>query len=192
MVVLPIRFLVLVVAANAFVVNWSRSGQGAITIRATGLEESVDECLESARQAKIRFEMRMCRRNRAWFDSCAEARSELHTIEFDSISESYRVVSDRYRDDTEPVAVGIPSRNEAVRTVTTVESLSLDFLARGDTRLAEDPDTYIQVRTTFSCKGAVNRTFARLSQILTLGLVNVVESESPWTDFDSSQPAKPK
>jgi hypothetical protein len=65
----------------------------------------------------------------------------------------------------------------------TVQDVPLDFLARDEVAMIEHSRAYIQARAVFICKGSYNRTFAQLSQILTLGLVNVVESDSGWMDF---------
>jgi hypothetical protein len=166
-------------------VRWSDLGKrDVVSIRANEVGEEILECLDRSKQARVRFEARLCARQSAWFDSCELLRSELHTVEFDSITESYRVVTDRYGDGQDRLAVGIPSLREAVRSASSVEALSLSFLAREQSELLNDADTYLQVRTVFSCKGAVNRTFARLSQVVTLGIVNVIESTSAWYDFD--------
>jgi hypothetical protein len=69
-------------------------------------------------------------------------------------------------------------------TALTVEGVPVIFLASGDEKLANDPAAYIQVRGTFSCKGSVNRTLARLSQLFTLGIVNAVETTTDWYDFE--------
>jgi hypothetical protein len=183
-----IRFSFVVIAALAltegfFQVKWTDSSQGAISIRAAGIEAELAECLESSREAKIRFEMRMCRKRSSWFDSCATSRSEHHSIGFDAVTESYRVVSDRHDDEADPVAVGFSTRAEAVKAAAFVKDVSLPFLARDEEGLLDHSRAYIQARAVVVCKGSVNRTVAQLSQILTLGIVNVVESDSGWQDF---------
>lgn len=183
-----IRFSVFVIAALAiadsfFQVNWSDSSERAIAIRATGIEAELAECLESSREAKIRFELRMCRKRSSWFDSCASSRSEHHSVGFDAVTESYRVVSDRHDDEAEPVAVGFPTRSAAVKAASFVKDVPLSFLAREEEGLVDHSRAYVQARAIVVCKGGVNRAVAQLSQILTLGIVNVVESDSGWHDF---------
>jgi hypothetical protein len=186
---LPFVVLVSALTLPPIEVRWSEPAKrDAITIRGHEVVEDVLGCLDRSKQARVRFEARLCSRQSVWFDSCELLRSELHTVEFDSITESYRVVTDRYGDEQDRLAVGIPLLREAIRATTTVESLSLSFLARDARDLLNSQDTYLQVRTVFSCKGAVNRTFARLSQVVTLGIVNVIESTSDWSDFDLFAP----
>jgi hypothetical protein len=111
-------------------------------------------------------------------------RSEVHSVEYEPISEAYRVVTDRFNDEDDRLAVGVPTIRDALRAMTTMENLPLGFLARGDDTLIKERGAYVQVRTVFSCRGGVNRTVARLSQVLTLGIVNVVEETSDWYDFE--------
>lgn len=164
-------------------VNWATPEKRGVSIVVPGLRGAVQECLADGNQARIRFEFRLCRRRSAWLDRCEHSRSELHTAEYDGITESYRVVSDRFGDVSEATAVGIPSREDAAELVLHAENLSLPFLVRDDEALLHHPGAYISVRTIFRCKGASSRTFAHLSRFLTLGLVNVVESTSDWEDF---------
>jgi hypothetical protein len=97
------------------------------------------------------------------------------------------VISDRHGDESNPVVVGVPDRRQAVDATIAADKVDLEFLARGDAELASQEQSYLQARTVLLCKGSVNRTFAQLSQIVTLGLVNVKEEDSGWLDF----PIKP-
>lgn len=170
-------------AASFFKVQWVDPSMNALTIRASGSEEEVAACLDSSREAKLEFEMRLCRRRGSWLDACADVHTEKRSVSFDSISESYRVVSDRIGDGEDPVARGVQSKRDAVTAAVTAEDVPLALLEKGKEGISKHPRAYIQFRAVFTCKGSVNRTFARLSQILTLGLVNVIESDSGWIDF---------
>ncbi len=167
----------------ALQVAWSTKDQHGLTIAAVERQEEVRECLEASLLARVRFEVRLCHRRESWFDGCEETRTEVHTIQFDEVTESYRVVSDRIGDKLEATAVGVPSRAEAVRLSLTVPQMPLEFLARDNPALVGKTGTYVQVRTGISCRGGGPRMFAHLSRILTLGLVNTVESRSSWHDF---------
>lgn len=171
------------------VVQWASPQQQSVSIVMPGLRADVDECLADGRQARVRLEIRLCRRRSTWLDHCEHARSELHTIEFDGITESYRVVSDRFGDISEATAVGLPTREQALDQTLRSEGLPLSFLAREAPHLLSDPGAYVSARTIFRCRGASHRTFAHLSRFLTLGLVNAVESTSDWADFPLFPPA---
>lgn len=181
------RALILVallgVASTYFQVVWVDSSHTAVTIRAPGAEQEVAECLEGGREVKLRFQVRLCRKRHSWLDACGRERTQHHSISYDSITESYKVIKDRLGDDADPVAVGIPSRGEAINAVVTAEDVPFSFLARDESELLGHEQGYLQARMIFICKGSVNRTLAQLSQILTFGILNVVESDSGWLDF---------
>ncbi len=173
----------LAMGTSFFQVNWVDSTMTSVTIRATGVEEEMAECLEGGREAKLRFEMRLCRKRSSWLDACADQRTQHNSVSFDSITESYKVVTDRLGDEVDPVAVEIPSQRDAIVATVAAEGLPLSFLARDDANLLSHDRSYLQARAVFVCKGSVNRTVANLSQILNFGIVNVVESDSGWMDF---------
>lgn len=187
--ILTFIFSALSVVEPFLSVDWYSSDRQGVSLVVPGLRGAVQECLAEENQARIRFEFRLCRKRSVWLDRCGYARSELHTVEYDGITESYRVVSDRFGDVSEATAVGIPSREEAAEVTLRSENLPLSFLVRDDPELIQHPGAYISVRTIFRCKGASSRTFAHLSRFLTLGLVNVVESTSDWEDFPLSPEA---
>jgi hypothetical protein len=114
----------------------------------------------------------------------------LHTVTYDEVTESYRVVSDRLNDEQEPIALEISSRSEAVRLVTSLENLPLSFLTREEPDMLGHSGAYVQVRTVFTCRGNSSRPFTHLSRILTFGLLNNVEERSDWFDFALHQPAE--
>lgn len=173
----------------ALQVSWATKDQRGLTIVSLERQEEVRECLDASLLARVRFEMRLCHRRENWLDGCEDIRSEVHTIQFDEVTESYRVVSDRLGDKLEATAVGVPSRAEAVKLTLTVPQMPLEFLARDNPAVLGQDGTYVQVRTGISCRGGGPRMFAHLSRILTLGLVNTVESRSSWHDFTLYSPA---
>lgn len=179
-----IRIAPTLIGAFALVdVTWHTQNQQAINIKAQHRQSAVLECLDEELKAKLRFEFRVCRRRSGWVDFCEESRSELHTVTYDEVTESYRVVSDRLDDDQEPISIEVPSRSEAVRLVTTVDNLRLYFLTREEPAISDHEDSYLQIRTIFNCRGNSSRPFAHISRILTFGLLNTVEDRSEWEDF---------
>jgi hypothetical protein len=181
------RVLILVallgMASTYFQVVWVDSSHTAVTIRAPGARQEVAECLEGGREAKLRFQVRLCRKRQSWLDACASERTQHHSISYDSITESYKVIKDRLGDDADPVAVGMPSREDAVNAAISAENVPFSFLARDESNLLGHEQGYLQARMIFVCKGSINRTIGQLSQILTFGILNVVESDSGWLDF---------
>jgi len=185
-VIYPFTIVLMIAVATVqgpFSVFWSSNEMRSVTVDGAGLAPAVTECLDSSRQSRIKMEFRVCRRNPAWFDSCRPARSGLNSIEFDVVTESYRVESDLHDDDVEPSSSGIPSRLEAIESVLRMRSVPLEYLAQGDVSVLRESGTFLQVRATLSCRGSANRFFANVSRILTLGMVNVIETTTDWGEF---------
>lgn len=174
---------------GAIQVSWSTKERQGLAISALERQEELRECLEASLAARVRFEVRVCHRRENWFDGCEDSRTEVHVIQYDEVTESYRVVSDRIGDKLEATAVGIPSRSEALRVTLSISHIPLEFLARERPESLADPTAYIQARTGVSCRGGGPRMFAHLSRILTLGLVNTVEDRSSWADFALYDPS---
>jgi hypothetical protein len=173
----------LALVAGPFQVQWSSPQREALSIRVVGAEAALGECLDSGRKGRLKVEFRVCRSSPAWFDSCRPTQSGINSIEFDAISESFRVVSDLRDDGSDAIAVGMPNRPEALQAAVEVRALPLEFLAQGDTFVLKEPGTYVQLRATTSCRGSVNRILVHLSEIVTLGMVTAGESASDWFDF---------
>ncbi len=182
---LPVLQVFVAVAALVapFQVQWTTQHRDAVSIEALGVTDAVVECLDAGRRARLKFEFRLCRSSPSWFDSCRPSQSGVNTIEFDSISDSFKVVSDLRADESDAVAVGVTVRREALQMAREVRSLALEYLAQGDTTVVKEPGAYIQVRVTTSCRGSVNRVLSSLSEVLTLGLVTAGESTTEWFDF---------
>ncbi len=164
-------------------IRWHGDNRKGLDITAAERRVDVAGCLEESMKARLRFEARICRRRSGWFDYCREPRFEAHTVTYDEVTESYRVVIDRLDDKQEPTAVEISSRDEAVGLVIAVEDLRLSFLAGSEIELLEDRDSYLQIRTIFSCRGNSSRPFAHISRFLTFGLLNNLEDRSEWQDL---------
>jgi hypothetical protein len=163
---------------------WKTQNHNEINIVAPERAEAIRECLESELKARLRFEVRLCRRRSGWVDHCEDSRSQLHTATYDQVTETYRVTTDRFDDESEPTAVGVPSRDEAIRLVTTLEGFPIRFLVREESDILDHSRAYLQARTIFNCRGNSSRPFTHLSRILTLGLHNNVEDRDEWENFN--------
>lgn len=171
-------------ASDSFSVRWVSPSRQAVRIEAPHVRAHMMECVDSARTGRVRFEYRVCQRRSAWFDHCGAVKEELHTIDFENITESYRVSRDR-RGDRQPARLDdIPLRSEAMRTVSVVDSLPLTAVVEEASELRSLTTGYLQVRVVSSCKGGITKTLAHVSRIVTLGLVDMVEERTSWRDFD--------
>jgi hypothetical protein len=171
-------------ASDSLSVRWVSPSRQAVRIEAPHVKGQMIECVDSTRTGRVRFEYRVCQRRSAWFDHCGKVKEELHTIDFENVTESYRVSRDRVGDRQPARVDDIPLRSEALRTVSVVDSLPLSAVVEEASELRTLTSGYLQVRVVSSCKGGITKTFAHISRIITLGLVDMVEEHTSWRDFD--------
>lgn len=164
---------------------WGETARQSVTLDASSVSvDGVERCVDSGREARFRFEMRGCRRRVGWFDSCGKESIWTKTVQYDPITESFKLVTDMLDDDGDPVSVGIPNRQEAFRKVTLLEAIPLGSLTVGGKPIPDASRGYFAARVIFQCKGLVSRTWSRLSTALTFGLVDVGFTDTGWRDFD--------
>ena len=165
-------------------VNWSDPTHKAFTVRVIEHDPLLLQCKTSGLEVYYRFDMKLCRRRTAWFDECKAGRREIHSLQWDPISESFRVESDRHGDVEGPVISNISSFEEAVDEISAVRSIPLDFLTEDDLSFGGENNLYLRTKVSFTCRGQSSQTLDRLSSILTLGLVSIGSSNSGWIDFN--------
>ena len=173
-------------------VHWTATSTEMVSISVSDFGEQIQECLNKGREAGVRFEAKVCRTRVGWFDSCESPRVETRSVQYDPISESYKVVTDRHGDESEPLSIGIPNKEEALQSVTQVDQLALTFLARKNISDEDRAKRYLSIRVLFDCKGRVSKTFARISNVLTLGLVDIGPEDTGWTNFNLALPGNSK
>lgn len=163
---------------------WGEPARQTVTLDAGTFSESASRCLESGREARFRFELRGCRRRVGWFDTCGGDYVWTKGLQYDPITESYRLSTDRLNDEGDPVSVGIANREEALRRIVLLDSIPVKTLQVGGAAVTETRRGYFGARVIYECKGLVSRTWARLTMALTLGLVEVGSTDTGWKDFD--------
>ena len=164
-------------------VSWTDSSFTVLHIRLDVADELLSKCLKSGLEMEYAFETQLCRRRAAWFDACARRCRDRHRLSFEPISGSYTLVSDRLDDEIGPQTRSFSSLEDARRAMAEVEPLNLEFLAAGEPRYIGNRRAYVRVRAESHCKGDYNRTLARISSFLTLGLVRISGFDTGWTDF---------
>lgn len=163
------------------VVNWV--GNDSIKIVAAGQEELLNRCMESGLEVRYRFDMRFCRRRTGWFDWCGDQRSQIHILQYDPISESFKVTTDRHGDEEKPRQVIYNSLEEANNELTHIPSIPLSFIAR-DQDYLNQKNSYIGVKIVADCKDSFGSSILDISYILTLGLVKINRFDSGWIAFN--------
>ena len=154
----------------------------SVIIRLADIAESYEQCLNGGLEIRYRFEFQLCRHRSAWFDSCEEVRRAINRVQYDPITSNYTVKQDVHRDGKDPDQRSIRQREKALRLAGELPPLDLSFIARGENDYLYEADSYLSVRLQINCEGAFNKTLARISQFLTLGLVETLEYDSGWQD----------
>jgi hypothetical protein len=174
-------FALLSVLAPDLSVHWTGLTRDVVTVSAQVLREDAEKCLQSGLEARVRFVVRGCRRRTAWFDGCEERVTHVQWIVYDPITESFKVTADTLGDETEPSAVEVPNRTQAVQEFLSFKGLSLNQVMLGSEEQLSR--WYFGARAVFVCKGRVSETVAALSTALTLGLIEIGHTDTGWVDF---------
>lgn len=175
-----VQFLI---AAPDIQVDFSDQGYREIDVRVVGKDDLLDKCLKSGLTLQYDFEVRLCRRRVVWFDGCPDERLEQHKLSYEPISGNFRLEIDRFGDEQEPVTQNFASRMEASEAFGRIFKLPLIFLARGDQDYLGSGASYVSIRVSSECRGDFNKTLARISSVLTLGLVRLSGFDTGWLDF---------
>ena len=154
-----------------------------VNIKLSGEDELMDDCINSGFELRYRFEFQVCEKNHLWFDSCPRVKLENHFLTFDNLSGTYKIVIDRFYDNHQPRTYKTDSKEDALEFMNLVNKVPLLFMADGDKELAHSTEAYISTRVYSECYGEYNKTFARLSKIVTLGFARINGFDTGWEDF---------
>ena len=166
-------------------VNWAEQDK-SVNVEVAGREELLNRCIESGLEVRYRFDLKFCRRRSIWFDKCKSTITEIHSMQFDPISESYKVATDRHGDNDAPISFSVSSAAEALTDASSLQKFPVAVLLKGR-ELPDNGDNYIGVRVVADCKGGLDSSLLDLSYFLTLGLVKVDRFDSGWIAFRLSK-----
>ncbi|MBX7145410.1 MAG: DUF4390 domain-containing protein [Oligoflexia bacterium] len=175
---LPVMF-----AVPEPVVNWTDAGHNALRLEVPEREDFSAECLKNGLELRYRFEMRVCRRRMLWTDGCDAARVQIQSVQYDPISEGYRVSIDLIGDKESPKVTHMQSESEAMGLALRIPSVALSEIGYSTQRFPAEKEPYIGIRVTADCKGDYNETISQISSFITLGLLEVGSTDSGWVDF---------
>lgn len=163
--------------------RWSGPENSALEVKIDSFSPVLETCIESGLEVRYRYEFQLCRKRAAWFNACADSLLVRHSLIYDAVTQSYKVIRDQHGDADPEESTSYDSLQEAWQSLVSVKNLSLDVLARGDKRFAKARDRYVSVRVSGSCKGEYNQTLARIAYFLTLGLARIDAFSTGWIDF---------
>lgn len=190
MILKAFAFLPLLLVPLDFRIDWSDSSYQAINVLLSGYNETVERCIQSGLEVRYRYELQLCRRRTMWFHSCKDKTVVLRTLEFDPITQHYKVLRDTLGDGRSGLSSRAASLEEGLSALSSVSGFPLDVLTDGDDSFMEASKLYVSARVVATCRGQYNETLARIGYLLTLGLVKISALNTGWIDFNLDRGAE--
>lgn len=173
--------------ADGPVVKWASDARDAVRIAVQGQDEFFTQCTRSGFEARMRFEIALCRRRQGWFDRCSDTFTEVHGLRYDAVADAYALTRDRWGDAVPPEAETLTDRESALEAVASIQVEPLRPLGWS----ADGRRYYLELRAVADCKGEYNELLARIPYLLTLGLVRVNGYDSGSVTFSlDGQPTR--
>lgn len=179
--VMCLVFSIKAVAQPDIRVNWNGNTRESLAISVDAYADIFEQCLKNGLDVRYRYKFMLCHRRDFWVDSCEDELEEVRSMHFDPISQEYEIMVDRYRDDVRPKVSQVADSEKAWELLSKIDSLTLTELGKKNTDLSR---TFLSVKVHSDCKGEYNQTLARLSYLLSLGLLRVDGYNSGWVDFN--------
>lgn len=169
--------------------NWSeKDSRTEVDITVLSRDQILDNCAQSGIEVHYRFQVKLCRRRSWWTDSCSDMQQFVRTMQFDPISENFRMLTDKMGDDLDPEVFYVDSLATAFETLSTLKRVSLPEITE-QSSYKPGPRDYLSVKLLSECKGEYSRIATRISTVITLGLINVGRFDSGWIDFAMQEDA---
>lgn len=176
----------LIFAAPALVVNWTTPDKVAFNVE---FDTSQDACIQQHRkdgfELKYRFYIRACQKRLSWSDKCWEPITEIHDLKFDPVSEKYRVLVDRLKDNQEPHASTYDTQIDAEKAFSSIKEFPVELLEQSaeGVSLVENERMYLSVRFVSRCQGDVARVLSWIPYLFTFGIIERDSYDSGWVNF---------
>ena len=167
-------------AAPRLSVAWATTQLNSVTIVLAEQGERAETCLSRGFEPRIRYRAQLCWRRMFWADSCSDQHEEYRSIQFDSVSDTYRLVRDKIGDKLEATQESVANFREAAELFSNIPELELAPLgwAKDDRRY------YLNVRAVGDCKGEYSEMVTSIPYFLSLGLVRIGSVNTGWIRFD--------
>lgn len=165
-------------------VKWTSPKEEGVNVSIVEKDPLLDNCVKSGFEMRYRYEVQLCRKRTFWFSECKDKRIVYNALDFDPISESYKLTRDLWDDEVAPDTISLQAAEEASERMSNVEALPLSFLGEGDGDFTSQPKLFIVVRAYSECRGEYNRTLADISKFLTFGLLKISGFDSGSKTFE--------
>ncbi len=159
--------ITLLFAPPTLTLNWNSSERTDLKVQVAGEDEFIQRCAKSGLTVRYRYLVRLCRDRSLWFDACSEERMIIKSMRYDPITESYHLTTDLIGDGEDASTDTATALTEAFSYLNRLDRFPLSLVG------AEPPygGSYITVEMSAGCKSEYSETFAKLSSVLSLGMV---------------------
>ena len=160
--------------------KWATPHNEALQIHVQDSDPRLNECLEAGFRVRYRFEIKLCNGEEGWgwFAQCSKARTIYHWLEYDALTENYKLSSDMLNDGKEAETESLTDKSGASDRFTSINNLPLSQLVSNGSSYR-----YARVRLISDCKGEYNETIAKVGYFLSLGLYRFNQSDTGWIRF---------
>ncbi len=165
-------------------VRWTDDKREALEIKITAQNEVLDRCLSSGLEVRYRYELSFCSRRSIWFNACKDRRLIFQSIQYDAVSQTYNVMTDRHGDEEDEISESFDSKERAIDQVSHIPALPLSYLSQSDIKFMDRSGRYVSLRVLGECRGEYSEALAKIGYFLTLGMVKVSGFNSGWLDFE--------
>ena len=104
-------------------------------------------------------------------------------INYDPISQTYSLEERWERRPEEAQTIRFSSKRSLMRYVHTVATVPLTFLSFQEHEYVNSQRSYVSVRVHSHCHGEYNETLAAISQVISLGQIELSGFDTGWNDF---------
>lgn len=176
---LLLLLLPVVLLAPTSTVQWL-SDRSGFRITLDKQDDHIVQCMQSGLEVKHRVEFQTCRRRGSWFDHCDKPQLLSRSIQYDAVSENYRIVTDWLSDRSSPaitLETDIDKAQEYLQQFV-VPASALPKSISADKRL------YLSVRVRGYCQQDEKSLFTQIPYYLTFGMFRFAGFDTGWVDYE--------
>jgi hypothetical protein len=182
-IVLKAAYLLLILMPD-FNLKWlAQEQKGSFAASLNGYDSELNACVASGLSLRMKYEFRICKNRKLWFDDCGKIRVAFSSLEFDPISETYLITKDFLGDVELPYSERTEVLSRAITSVSHISKIDLDWIEENASAALQQSRTGLRGRVIVECRGDYSESVKRLSTFLSLGFIETSEFDSEWVKF---------
>lgn len=145
-------------------------------------DQTLVDCIEKGFSVKYKYQIQVCTKHRAWFDSCNKIRTQVNSLIFKELNQNYKLSFDLIDDHEDSHSIGFEDKNEAIAALSRSLPIDLKFLLTNSESFKQED--YLRVKVLAICQRDLLPQLRWLSYMMTLGFVTPGALDSGWLVFD--------